>query len=104
MSRINYTPQFLHFNNQQSTIITRQSSIRPSRCCAVRLRMVNGPRHVGLASSLSGLAHKKDGNHEHHRTEVMKTVTGWKPIPREQTMCSTLGWVKRSCRGKHHGA
>ena len=28
----------------------------------------------------------------------MKTVTGWKPIPREQTMFSTLGWVSVQCR------
>jgi len=28
----------------------------------------------------------------------MKTVTGWKPIPREQTMCSTVGWFSVQCR------
>ena len=35
------------------------------------------------------LEQKKDGNHEHLRTDVMKKRTGWNPIPRAQTMCST---------------
>ena len=41
---------------------------------------------------------KKDGDHEHLRTNVMKKLTGWKPIPREQTTCSTVVWLKRLCR------
>jgi hypothetical protein len=28
---------------------------------------------------------KKDCNHEHLRENVMKKLTGWKPIPRERT-------------------
>jgi hypothetical protein len=35
-------------DNHQSSIINRQSSIRPSRCCAVRLRMVNGTKARGI--------------------------------------------------------
>ena len=30
------------------------------------------------------LQDKKDGYHLHHRTNVMKKRTGWKPIPREE--------------------
>ena len=100
--RIDHAPHF--FNNQQSTIITRQSSISLSRCRAVCLRMVNGTNARGIGFQPVRLEQQKDGNHEHLRTNVMKTVTGWKPIPREQTACSTRGWVSvqsRACLSNH---
>ena len=65
---------------------------------AARLRMVNGTKARGIGFQPVRLEQKKDCNDEHIRTEVMKTVTGWKPIPREQTMCSTVGWFSVQCR------
>ena len=66
--------------------------------------MVNGTKARGIGFQPVRLEQKKDGNHEHLRINVMKTVTGWKPIPREQTACSTLGWVSvqsRACLSNH---
>ena len=40
----------------------------------------------------------KDYNHEHLRENVMKKLTGWKPIPREQTTCSTVAWPSDTVR------
>jgi len=51
---------------------------------AARLRMVNGTKARGIGFQPVRLEQKKDRNDEHIRTEVMKTVTGWKPIPREE--------------------
>ena len=75
-------------SSSTSTIINHHSSIRPSRC-AVRLRMVKGTKARGIGFQPVRLEQQKDGNHEHLRINVMKTVTGWKPIPREQNACST---------------
>ncbi|MFZ4080210.1 MAG: hypothetical protein ACOYKN_03200, partial [Pirellula sp.] len=61
-----------------------------------------GPNTIGFQPVR--LEQQKDVKHEHLRTNVMKTVTGWKPIPRDQNACSTLGWVSvqsRACLSNH---